>query len=111
MAWLVSVVGLILAMAGAASLANGIGYIRLDWGATEVLAGTSALSGGVVTLALAAVLFALRDLADPFRSRSDRAAAPTSGSGDNLPTASRRGLGGAGRRAGRAGGHRPLLDL
>ncbi len=62
MGWLMSVLGAALALAGAVSLANGISYIRLDWGATEVMAGTVALAGGLITFALGAVLFALRDL-------------------------------------------------
>ncbi len=62
MGWLMSVLGAALAVAGAVSLANGLSYIRLDWGATEVMAGTVALAGGLVTVALGAVLFALRDL-------------------------------------------------
>ena len=62
MAWLVSLLGAALALAGALSLANGISYIRLDWGQTETVAGTVALSAGIVTFALGAVLFALRDL-------------------------------------------------
>lgn len=62
MAWLISVLGAALALAGAVSLVNGVAYVRLDWGATETVAGTVALSGGLVVLALGAVLFALRDL-------------------------------------------------
>lgn len=62
MGWLMSVLGAALALAGAVALANGISYIRLDWGATEVVAGTVALAGGLVTVALGAVLLALRDL-------------------------------------------------
>ena len=61
MAWLISALGAALALAGAVSLANAIPYIRLDWGQAETVAGTVAVSGGVVTLALGAVLFTLRD--------------------------------------------------
>lgn len=74
MAWLVSLLGAALALAGAVSLGNGVSYIRLDWGQTETVAGTVALSAGVVTLGLGAVLFALRDLAG-------RVAAPQAGVG------------------------------
>ena len=62
MAWLISLLGSILAVAGAVSLGNGAFYIRLDWGQAETVAGAVGLSGGVVTIGLSAVLFALRDL-------------------------------------------------
>lgn len=63
MAWVIAVLGAALAAGGGVSLWNGSGYIRLDWGQAETVAGTVALSAGVVTLAIAAVLFTLRDLA------------------------------------------------
>ncbi|WP_237480001.1 hypothetical protein [Lichenibacterium dinghuense] len=63
MAWVIAVLGAVLAAGGGAALWNGSGYIRLDWGQAETVAGTVALSAGVVTIAIAAVLFALRDLA------------------------------------------------
>ena len=63
MAWVIAVLGAALAVGGGVSLWSGSGYIRLDWGQAETVAGTVALSGGIVTLALAAVLFTLRDLA------------------------------------------------
>ena len=63
MAWLISGLGAALALVGAYTLWNGISYIRLDWGQTQTVAGTVALCSGVVTLALGAILFALRDLA------------------------------------------------
>ncbi len=62
MAWLISVLGAVMGLAGAWSLWNGISFIRLDWGQTETVAGTVALSGGLVSLGIGAVLFALRDL-------------------------------------------------
>ena len=62
MPWLISVLGAALGLAGAWSLWNGISFIRLDWGQTETVAGTVALSAGIVTLGIGAVLFALRDL-------------------------------------------------
>jgi hypothetical protein len=62
MAWLISGLGAVLALVGAYSLWNGISYIRLDWGQTQTVAGTVAFCSGVVTLALGAILFALRDL-------------------------------------------------
>ena len=63
MAWLISLLGAVLAVAGAFSLGNGAFYIRLDWGQAETVAGAVALSGGIVTIGLAALLFALRDIA------------------------------------------------
>jgi hypothetical protein len=63
MAWVIAVLGAALAAGGGIALWSGSGYIRLDWGQAETVAGTVALSAGVVTLALAAVLFTLRDLA------------------------------------------------
>ena len=63
MAWVIAVLGTALAVGGGISLWSGSGYIRLDWGQAEAVAGTVAMSGGIVTLALAAVLFTLRDLA------------------------------------------------
>lgn len=66
MPWLISVLGAVLGLAGAWSLWNGISFIRLDWGQTETVAGTVALSAGIVTLGIGAVLFALRDLRTGF---------------------------------------------
>ncbi len=62
MGWFVSALGVALALAGAAAIASGVPYIQLEWGWTEVIAGTTALSAGIVTLAIGAVLFALRGL-------------------------------------------------
>lgn len=73
MPWLISVLGAALGLAGAWSLWNGISFIRLDWGQTETVAGTVALSAGIVTLGIGAVLFALRDL------RAGSAPVPTTG--------------------------------
>ncbi len=78
MAWLISVLGVALALGGAYSLWNGVSYIRLDWGQAETVAGTVALSAGIVTLALGAVLFTLRGMA---RDVAARAAARPSGVG------------------------------
>ena len=62
MAWLISGLGAALALVGGYTLWNGISYIRLDWGQTQTVAGTVAVCAGIVTLALAAILSALRDL-------------------------------------------------
>ena len=63
MAWVIAVLGAVLAAGGGSALWNGTSFIRLDWGQAETVAGTVALTGGIVTLGLAAVLFTLRDLA------------------------------------------------
>ena len=63
MAWVISLLGAALAAGRGVSLWYGSGYIRLDWGQAETVAGTVALSAGIVTIALAAVLFNLRDFA------------------------------------------------
>lgn len=71
MAWVIAVLGALLALGGGVALWTGSGYIRLDWGQAETVAGTVALTGGIITLALAAVLFTLRDLARrPVRAAS-----------------------------------------
>lgn len=59
MAWLVFALGGILSIAGAAAVGFGAEYIELERGWTEVIAGTVALSGGIVTVALACVLVRL----------------------------------------------------
>ncbi len=62
MRWLIFALGVALALGGAASIVSGVPYIRIESGWTEVIAGTTALSGGIVTLGLGAVLSALRSL-------------------------------------------------
>ncbi len=62
MTWLIFALGVVLAVAGAISIASGIPYIQIEWGWTEVIAGTTALSGGILTFALGAVLFRLSAL-------------------------------------------------
>ena len=62
MRWLIFALGVALALGGAASIVSGVPYIRIESGWTEVIAGTTALSAGIVTLGLGAVLSALRSL-------------------------------------------------
>ena len=62
MRWLIFALGAALALGGAASIVSGLPYIRMEFGWTEVIAGTTAVSAGIVTVALAAVLGALRRL-------------------------------------------------
>ena len=82
MGWFVSALGVALALAGAAAIASGVPYIQLEWGWTEVIAGTTALSAGIVTLAIGAVLFALRGL----RRVLDAVAAAGVPAGTAIPT-------------------------
>ena len=77
MRWLIFALGVALALGGAASIVSGVPYIRIETGWTEVIAGTTALSAGIVTLGLGAVLSALRSLEFRFvESRSQAAALP-----------------------------------
>ena len=62
MRWLIFALGVALALGGAASIVSGLPYIRMEFGWTEVIAGTTALSAGIITLGLGAVLSALRRL-------------------------------------------------
>ena len=62
MRWLIYALGVALALAGAASIVSGGPYIRIESGWTEVIAGTTALSAGIMTLGLGAILSALRRL-------------------------------------------------
>ncbi len=62
MRWVIFALGVALALGGAASIVAGVPYIRIESGWTEVIAGTTALSAGIVTLGLGAVLNALRNL-------------------------------------------------
>ena len=52
MRWLIYALGVALALAGAASIVSGGPYIRIESGWTEVIAGTTALSAGIMTLGL-----------------------------------------------------------
>ena len=62
MRWLIFALGVALALGGAASIVSGVPYIRIEFGWTEVIAGTTALSAGIMTVGLGAVLNALRRL-------------------------------------------------
>ncbi len=68
MRWLIFALGVALALGGAASIVSGVPYIRMEFGWTEVLAGTTALSAGIMTVALGAVLGALRRIEARFVS-------------------------------------------
>ena len=60
MRWLIFALGVALALGGAASIVSGVPYTRMEFGWTEVIAGTTALSAGIMTMGLGAVLGALR---------------------------------------------------
>ena len=62
MGWLIAALGTGLAIGGTAAIYFGAPYIQVEWGYSEVIAGTTALSAGILAVALSAILFALRDL-------------------------------------------------
>ena len=62
MGWLIAVLGTGLALGGTIAIYFGAPYIQVEWGYSEVIAGTTALSAGILAVGLAAILFALRDL-------------------------------------------------
>ena len=66
MRWLIFALGVALALGGAASIVSGVPYIRMEFGWTEVIAGTTALSAGIVTVAIGAILSALRRVEKSF---------------------------------------------
>ena len=59
MTWLIFALATVLALAGAISIASGVPYIQMEWGWTETIAGAVALSAGVITFALGAILYRL----------------------------------------------------
>ena len=62
MSYLVFVLGLLLAICGAASISFGYGIINVERGWASFIGGAAALSGGVVTIALALILHNLSRL-------------------------------------------------
>jgi hypothetical protein len=62
MSYLVFVLGLLLAICGAASISFGYGIINVERGWATFIGGAAALSGGVVTIALALILHNLSRL-------------------------------------------------
>jgi hypothetical protein len=62
MSYLVFLLGLLLAICGAASISFGYGIINVERGWASFIAGAAALSGGVVTIALALILQSLSRL-------------------------------------------------
>ncbi len=62
MSYLVFALGLMLAICGAASISFGYGIIDVERGWASVIGGAAALSGGIVTIALAMILHSLSGL-------------------------------------------------
>ena len=62
MSYLVLALGTLLALCGAFAIAEGYGIIQVARGWAGVIAGATALSGGIVTIALAFILHSLSGL-------------------------------------------------
>lgn len=80
MSYLFFGLGLVLAACGAASISFGYGIINVERGWASVIGGAAALSGGIVTMALATILHSLSRLRaflrDERDARAKAAAAP-----------------------------------
>lgn len=63
MKWIVAALGLLLVIAGAIAIQDGISIIQVERGWTGVISGTVALSAGVIVLGVAAVLAQLDRIA------------------------------------------------
>ena len=93
--WVVLALGAVLAAGGLVSIWQGSDIIQIERGWTEVIAGTVALAGGVVTLALYAVIAELELMASanlarkpPAEAESPSAPAPLeAGEPQHLPEA------------------------
>lgn len=64
MTWLVFALSVLLALAGVVSVVSGAPIIQIERGWAEVIAGTVAVSGGLVAFALGVVLLRLQDLVE-----------------------------------------------
>lgn len=62
MSYLVLVLGVVLALGGAAAVVTSYGIILVERGWAGVIAGTAALSGGIITIALGIILHRLTSL-------------------------------------------------
>lgn len=76
MTWLVFVLGLALAVIGGMAVYSGAPIIQIERGWAEVIAGSVAVSGGVVTIALAVVVAQIKDLRRAVRQGSARPIQP-----------------------------------
>ncbi|WP_158810013.1 hypothetical protein [Beijerinckia sp. L45] len=70
MAYIVLALGAILSIGGALSIYHGAGIVEVERGWTGVIAGATALTGGVVTIALGLILKTLLDLRPMLASRA-----------------------------------------
>jgi hypothetical protein len=82
MSVILSLLGIIVAAAGVAAIGFGIPINEFTLGATLIVAGVSALTGGLVLLGLAAVVAELGRLSETIRTRL--AIRPTARSGESL---------------------------
>jgi hypothetical protein len=71
MSYLVFGLGLLLAICGAASISFGYGIINVERGWASVIGGAAALSGGIVTIALAMILHSLSGLRALLKAERD----------------------------------------
>ena len=82
MPWVICALGAVLSAGGAAAIWSGLSYMPVEWGWSQLIAGTTAVSGGIVTLGLAAVLWRLGTIHRALRegavvpARPDAAPAP-----------------------------------
>lgn len=81
MAWVILGLGLALCVSGAAALWSGVSYMPVEWGWSQIIAGATAVSGGVVTIGLAAVVYRLGAL----QSALFGLAAPLAGADELAP--------------------------
>ncbi len=87
MSYLVFAVGFVLAVCGGAAIFFGYGLINVERGWSSVIAGAAALSGGVVTMALALILHSLSRLRALLKEASAFAPARAPDAADAAPAA------------------------
>ncbi len=76
MNYVIVVLGILLAAAGCLSIYDGYEIIQVERGWTEVIAGSTALTGGIVTIALWSILRRLQRLTDLYEAAVRPPAAP-----------------------------------
>ncbi len=77
MSYVVLALGVLLTAAGGLSIYEGSDIIQLERGWTEVIAGTTAVAGGVVTMALGLILRRLKILSDLYATAGQPLQAPS----------------------------------
>ncbi|PNG26555.1 hypothetical protein [Methylocella silvestris] len=75
MSYVIFAAGLLLAVCGAASISFGYGIINVERGWASVIGGASALSGGLITMALAVIVHNLSRLRALIKAQGDGAVA------------------------------------